>query len=231
MLFTSLQFNFCLQIQISSLESLVKDIEIIAFHLSTKKKTPLPHSSTSSRVSVDSSTYLKDSSPRNLIDFDHSNSSGHINALHINNENGENRNKSNSNKSLNSISDAAVQIEGLRIELERVQMGLTLMRLSIEKLMDIISIEPSCCGGFADIFFPLDSVSNISNANSKRSSVGDVSKRPGQGLVTNSQTRFNNIFPNNIRANAGRKRMGYENINATPSKELFSIESHDEEDV
>lgn len=54
----------------------------------------------------------------------------------------------------NSITDALVQVESLRMELERVQMGLTLMGLSVDKLIDIISTPPPCCPSFFDFMLP-----------------------------------------------------------------------------
>lgn len=141
-----------------------------------------------------------------------------------------------------SITDALVQIEALRQELERVQMGLTLMCFSVEKLMDIVTMEPACCPSIFDFLIPRAQQS-IGRDSTGLYTVTAASNRPyasgGGSTHSNSSVpqttasgrltgRIAAAGPSTLFKNHQIKQAGYKNINA--NSHVFSIESNDDED-
>lgn len=145
---------------------------------------------------------------------------------------------------LHSIAEALVQLESLRCEIDRFSMGLTLLGLSVEKLMDIAAAPPSCCGSIFDILLPAAEecsgsysapspgrigTASHSSAGSNNSSSSSGSSRGSAGRLTGAPS-LNKVL--GMRA-AGSKK-GYANINAQSDGvgsgvANFSIESNDED--
>jgi hypothetical protein len=126
----------------------------------------------------------------------------------------------------NSITEALVQAEALRQELERVQMGLMLMTFSVEKLMDIVTVEPACCPSIFDFLVPRTQQSI------GRDSTGPYSSSRGAVTGTDGGQGLSRIAAAGARANPFKnhkiRQAGYKNLNGNAN--MFSIESNDEED-
>jgi hypothetical protein len=126
----------------------------------------------------------------------------------------------------NSITEALVQAEALRQELERVQMGLMLMTFSVEKLMDIVTVEPACCPSIFDFLVPRTQQSI------GRDSTGPYSGSRSTAIGTEGTQGLSRIAAAGARANPFKnhkiRQAGYKNLNGNAN--MFSIESNDEED-
>jgi hypothetical protein len=136
----------------------------------------------------------------------------------------------------NSITDALVQVEALKFELERVQIGLALLGLSVEKLMDIVTVEPACCSSIFDLFIPR-SIQTIGRESTgahtfsqQQTRYGGQGSGGGGGGGRSSLgigARTTDMFKNRQ-----IKKAGYKNINSSGNSGGFSIEgAEDDEDV
>ena len=133
----------------------------------------------------------------------------------------------------NSITEALTQIEALRQDLERVHTGLMLMSFSVEKLMDIVTLEPTWCAGFFDFLIPRTQQSlgregtglyTVSHHNNN-SLAGDSNGGGGGGARKNTgEGRVTNPFKNRKIRLAGYKNLG------SATNNTFSIESNDDDD-
>jgi hypothetical protein len=243
--------------QTGRLEDLVRDLEKVAFHLTSRKQTTaLTAASTHSLSPLASASVLaqrssianpmasttpvkspssRGSSGKNLMEFTPQAANG------LAGQNGDDSDVSQhvprSKNDFNSISEALVQVEALRQELERVQVGLTLLCFSVDKLTDIVSVEPPCCPSLFDLFVPRTQQSI------GRDSVGlyvtSQRRSPGASADQGNSAAGSSGVGNRL-ANVGAKassvfknhrirQAGYKDINAANSN-MFSIEGNDDDD-
>ena len=231
--------------QVSLLESLVANVEMISFHMTSKKSnTALTNGSTlSPRNSSDPTT----GSGKNRINAfsNAANKSGGgeagtknpMNLLELDPEShipGRPLNRPASTNSMTGITDALVQVETLRIDLERVQMGITLLTLSVEKLKDIVADKSSsgCCGG--GLFeFLLMGANGPSSTGSYTSSSEGGSGRHNKPLPVSSGSSSGGG------GNSGRKKLssmfdskakqGYANLGGSADNDMdLSMSEHKE---
>lgn len=191
--------------QVTLLENLVANIEMISFHMTSKKSnTALTNGSTlSPRHSADPKDSGSNNNKNRVNAFSNAASKNGgggadatknpMNLLEMDPEShipGRPLNRPASTNNMNGISEALVQVETLRIDLERVQMGITLLTLSVEKLKDIVadkSNSSGCCGSGGGIFeFLLMGSSGPSSAGSYTSSSEGGSGRHNRSLPSSS---------------------------------------------
>lgn len=212
----------------------------MAFHLTSRKQTTALtagsiHSVSSANPlaaapsSPPRQTYAGSTSTKNLLEF-----TPRANGLGASADDNDFSQQSAKNKhDFNSITEALVLVEALRQELERVQVGLTLLCFSVDKLMDIVSVEPACCPSLFDFFVPRtqqsigrDSV-GLYVASPRRSApvpngtgvAGGVGNR-----IASVGARASNAFKNHR-----IRQAGYKDISAANSN-VFSIEGNDDEE-
>lgn len=154
-----------LQEQIGSVEALVTAVEKVAYSLTSKVavgssgamvvSAPLtPPSQT--RYSHRGSSAGQTGGGGELIDLSQGQplSSSYYNnsSNHNNNNQSQTHTSGNNSKatvSLDAIAEAVVLVDGLKSDMERLQMGITLMTLSVRKLVDIVQMPGQsswCCG-------------------------------------------------------------------------------------
>lgn len=235
--------------QVSLLENLVANVEMISFHMTSKKSnTALTNgASLSPRHSADP----KDPKGKNRVNaFSNaasknggSSSSGGdtknpLNLLEMDPEShipGRPLNRPASTNSMTGISDALVQVETLRIDLERVQMGITLLTLSVEKLKDIVADKQSsgCCGGGGIFEFLLMGANGPSSTGSytsnseggsgrHNSALPGLGSSSGGGSGSGSRKKLADVF-------SSKGRQGYANLGGSGDHDLdMSISEHKE---
>ena len=239
----------------------MRDIEKVAFHLTSRKSTTaLTASSTHSSASISSMTHLTSFNHNSHSNSSQMGTANPLSATRLGNggaggtperhtakrvpstnlmeftpqrtDSGDPEG-ARSKHDFNSITDALLQVESLRQELERVQMGLMLMAFSVEKLMDIVTVEPACCPNIFDFFVPRaqQSIGRDSTGLYSATESSTGSKAAGAGT---RDSRLSRIAAAGARANPfkdrGIKKAGYKNIGAAGGPAMFSIESHDDED-
>lgn len=154
--------------QINSIESLVRNVEQVAFLLTSPRSRAkaaalsLPsHSITSSVHSTSSSTPLTVNisggglgfrkHSQDLIEFDSAHSSVSASAQ-LQRATALTSSSSSGGGGLQTITEALSMLDGLRADLDRAQMGLTLLSLSVTKLIDIVSPGDSDGGYLSSLF-------------------------------------------------------------------------------
>lgn len=193
--------------QIAMLEALVTNIEMVAFHMTSKDR----HTALTAPVGP-STNPMNGSSGTSRT--------GRQGSVDMMEPGGKASHRSSSN--INSISDALVQVESLRLDLDRVMMGLTLMTLSVEKLVDIVTAPPpSLCGGIFDVLLlgatgapPGAMVPSVGSYTTSREGGSDAARRsPANGRNSGAKKIGSQAL--DALFNAKKKKQGYHNISAS----------------
>lgn len=219
--------------QITSIETLVRNVEQVAYLLTSPnnahKKAAAMSPTAHSAHSAHSSTPLHSSGKGDFIDFDAGAqlpTSKQVPALN----------------GLNAISEALQLVEGLKHDLDRQQMGLTLLALSVSKLQDIVSPANapssflgnllSCChGNVYDILSSATSTSSEGFAHVHRDISGSYTAQGGQGTspLHESQSAASKRRGRGLLLAGGKK--GYQHLDANNMSGLFTVGEEEEDEL
>jgi hypothetical protein len=127
---------------------------------------------------------------------------------------------------LNSITEALNLIEQLRQDIEKMQMGISLLSLSVTKLMEIVSYQPSFCNSLMDM---LSLSPSAAQTNMSQHSFSHHGRGSGSYTATNALHGSGSGSNHGTQSSNQTRRNGYSQVNTGRSSH-FSIGGIDDED-